>query len=263
MNQRITRPSPFDFALDVARGDIFGVDRISKFGRNTQINTNSTPEDVWTIGGLWEHLTVAERINVASNNDFDTSLGTGARTLTLQGLDGDCLPLQETIEMDGQNDVLTDAAFFRVFRKWVPTAGDLLTNAGDITATPSISTTKPQARILAGQGQTEQAIYTTSATQTGYLTSYYGGFTRSVTAGSLLELHLMMRPDILNNPTAAWRVQHTLPVFISGTNPGRQPIDGYIEVPPCSDLRLEVDFVTANNTLVHGGFHLNLVSLPG
>lgn len=263
MNQRMTRSKPFDFALEVARGEIYGVGSIAKFGRNLDVDAGTTPEDVWAIGGLWQHLTVAERINVASDDDLDTILGTGARTLTLQGLDGDCLPIEETIETDGQNDVLTDLAFFRLYRKWVVTSGELLTNAGNITATPSVSTSKPQARIVAGEGQTEQAIYTTSALQKGYLTSYYGGFTRAQTAGSLLELHLMMRPSILINPTAAWRVQHTLPVFISGMNPGRQPLDSYIEVPPCSDVRLEVSFVSANSTLVHGGFHMSLVDLPG
>ena len=60
-----------DFLLDIARGKVPGVSHIEKFGRNPDIDTNDTPEDVWDVGGLWVPPTSARIHAVASTSTQD------------------------------------------------------------------------------------------------------------------------------------------------------------------------------------------------
>jgi hypothetical protein len=73
------------------------------------------------------HGSNATVVKISSNNANDTSDGTGARTLYVEGLDENYNKINETVTMNGQTAVLTTNKFSRINRLIVQTSG---TNTG-------------------------------------------------------------------------------------------------------------------------------------
>ena len=174
--------------INIARGLIRGTTVIHKFGRNP--NIGGTPETVWEQGGVYTYLTVASTIYVYGADAQDGAAGTGARTVTVQGLDANYNAIEETLTVDG---AVSTKSFLRVFRAFVASAGSLQTNKGDlIISTGASGTGTVLAKIATigtgtvyGQGQTNLALYTIPAGKTGYLTNWnigVGAYNDSVTA---------------------------------------------------------------------------------
>jgi len=161
---------PSDFFLEIARGNITGMSSIQKFGRNDDISAGVT-EDIWAGGGIRAYLTSAETMDVVSTsaNDDGAPAGTGAQTLTIEGLDSDYLEVSDTITMNGVTAVTTTQSFLRVHRAYVVASGSNETNVGDITIDPTTSGAgSRQAAIAAGDGQTLISHYTVPAAKEAY-----------------------------------------------------------------------------------------------
>lgn len=122
-----------NFSLDVALGKVPGVSGLIRTGFNDTIT--NTPEDVWTIGGQQVFLTAAETMSVASTDAADTSAGTGARTVLMEGLDNNFDEISETITLNGTTPVITVNSYIRLLDMTTITAGSDASNQGDITAT--------------------------------------------------------------------------------------------------------------------------------
>ena len=73
---------PFPLVVAGAKTSVFSVD---KFGANQVINTNTTPEDIWSGGGTYTGFDAvsALQINVVSSSANDTAAGSGARGVLL------------------------------------------------------------------------------------------------------------------------------------------------------------------------------------
>src|SRR6056300_570903 len=82
-------------------------------------------------GGKYQHLDVgaASTLYAYSANAQDSASGTGARTITIQGLDNNFNEIEETVTVGG---AATTLEFLRVYRAFVATAGSLNTNIGDV-----------------------------------------------------------------------------------------------------------------------------------
>ena len=78
--------SDIDFFLAVAKGDFTGYSKISKFGRNPGVKS-ADYESIWDGSNLYPWPTAAETLSVVSDDADDTSAGTGARTVEIEGLD--------------------------------------------------------------------------------------------------------------------------------------------------------------------------------
>jgi hypothetical protein len=168
---------PFD--LQVARGQITGHKTIFKFGNNSDIN--GALETIWSRGGLYVYPTSAIQMKVSSSSADDAALGTGARTVSVQGLDQNYNEVAETITLNGQTEVLTTNTFIRVFRAFVITAGSGGTAAGTIyvgtgTVTAGVPATV-YAEIALGDNQTTMATWTVPAGYTFFV--YRGTFSAS------------------------------------------------------------------------------------
>jgi hypothetical protein len=150
---------------------------VYKFGENTAVST--TEETIWTLGGAKTWPAAAVALEVSSSDIDDTSAGTGAQTVTIEGLDANYAEISETVDMNGQTvdaGSTTTATFLRVNRMFVATAGTTNTNEGTIytstgTQTAGVPTdlTTVQASIAPNEGQSEHAAYTIPAGKTGYL----------------------------------------------------------------------------------------------
>lgn len=166
---RVGKTEPFE--LQVARGQITGHKTLFKFGNNSDIN--GSLETIWSHGGLYVYPTSAIQMKISSSSADDTALGTGARTVSVQGLDQNYNEVAETVTLTGQTEVLTTNTFIRVFRAFVITAGSTNTAQGTIyvgtgTVTAGVPATV-YAEIALGENQTTMAVWTVPAGYTFYV----------------------------------------------------------------------------------------------
>ena len=166
--------------IPIANNDVQGYTSIHKFGRNPSIG--NAPETVWMHGGTYEYLDVgaASTLYAYSANAQDSASGTGARTITILGLDNNFNEIEETVTVGGAPTTLQ---FLRVYRAYIATAGSLTTNKGNVlitTGTGGTGTVLADIGLIGtgttyGLGQTQLALYTIPAGKTGYLTTWNVG----------------------------------------------------------------------------------------
>lgn len=176
-----------DFRLQVARGQIQGHTAINVFGYNPDVDTSE--ESVWPDGGTVPHPTVASALTIVSTSTDDDSAGTGARTVYIEGLNGDYNVISETIIMDGTTPVVTTGTYLYVNQFYVATVGTGGANAGEITA--KVSTTLYDI-IAVGYNNRTTGHYCVPAGYTGYMTSGVittGQATGSTSVTAFLKQH--------------------------------------------------------------------------
>ena len=161
------------YELQVSKGQVAGATTLYKFGYNPDIN--GTEETVWSQGGDVVWPAAAFTAFISSSSTADTIAGTGAQTVTVEGLDENYASQSVTVNMNGQTQVqIGDASgWLRVNRVFVATSGSGGTAAGDIYvsvsgATAGVPTGDIYAKVTAGDNQTQQAIYTVPAGSTFY-----------------------------------------------------------------------------------------------
>ena len=184
------------FNLQVARGQIAYHYSVFKFGFNPDVDDSL--ETIWAEGGLYSYLSAATVLKISSSSTDDTSAGTGARTVELQGLDGDYNQISETVTLNGQTAVNTTKSFLRIFRMVVKTAGTGAQNAGVIYAgTGTVTLGVPAnkyATIAIGDNQTLMALWTVPAGHTAYILQT--DITVATTQNNkYCTVHLVTRPD--------------------------------------------------------------------
>ena len=85
--------------LNVSRGKVRGTYHIIKFGEN--LDVDGSMETIWDGGGLYTYLTNAATVTVTSTDNDDAASGTGARTVTVEGLDANYNQVSETLTVGG------------------------------------------------------------------------------------------------------------------------------------------------------------------
>lgn len=217
---------------------------VHKFGKNPNIDTATVPQDVWDGVVAYPFPAAAAAGTIVSGSADDAAEGTGARTVQIYGLVAGFLRQTEVITLDGTTPVDLANNYLRIFRAKVLTAGSGETNAGALTIAVGGTTV---AQILAGEGQTLMAIFTTAAGESMRLVSWFASIVGK-TAGKA-EVVLQMRTDggawqtkMVVQITDAFGLNYTFPVpFI---------------VPPKTDIRVRVTDVAANDTEVSATFGL-------
>jgi len=205
----------------ISAGDLTGYSAINKFGRNP--NIGGAPETIWMYGGRYVYLTSPSTVYAHSADTDDSVSGTGARTVTIQGLDGNYESIEETVTV--RSGVASTAQFLRVFRAFVATAGSTGTNEGDIIISTGAAGT---GTVLAdigtigtgttyGLGQTQLALYTIPAHCTGYLTTWnigVGSYNDAVTVSLLSrEFNSAFRTrDIMDAPGGHHTRNYSVPI---------------------------------------------------
>ena len=166
---RVGTSEPFD--LQVARGQVAFHETQFKFGFNPDIDDSL--ETIWAEGGLYSYLSAASVLKISSSSTDDTSAGTGARTITISGLDANYDEISESVTLNGQTAVNTTQSFLRVFRIIVSTAGSGGQNAGVIYAgTGTVTSGVPANKygtIAVGDNQTLMCFWTVPRGYTAFL----------------------------------------------------------------------------------------------
>jgi hypothetical protein len=182
-----------DLFLEIARGNVLGVSAVHKFGRTDGINTTSA-EDIWDWGGSYNFPSATASITIQSSSSSDASANEGAKTIEIQGLDGDFVEQDETLSLDGQDQVTSTNSYIRLHRMIIRSAGSIGEAVGDIVATHT-GTTSAIAQISQGFNQTLMAVYTVPASKTAYLMSWRVGIDRvGFNQNRSGDVKLMVRP---------------------------------------------------------------------
>ena len=116
--------------LDAARGLTIGQKTVAKFGRNESVGTSFEPV---ALGGVYQtpQAASATTLRIKSGGDSnDTAAGSGARQVTLEGLDENFEEVSETVATNGASaSSATTATFTRLYRVYVSESGTYATLA--------------------------------------------------------------------------------------------------------------------------------------
>ena len=178
-----------NFGFDVARNVYPGITFNNKFGRNTD---TATGDAIWSVSTAFVEPATAAVVNFASTDAADTAAGTGARTLTITGINGSYDSVTETISLLGATVVPTANSYFYINRAFVATAGTGGTQAGTITGTSAAAGTPILCRLLIGYNQTQNSGYMVPRNYSAYLNLINVG-TQNVLATALLDLGLFKK----------------------------------------------------------------------
>ena len=172
------------FGLQVSRGQIQGHSAVIVFGYNPDVDT--AEKSVWPDGGTIPHPTSASVLKISSSSANDTSAGTGARTVFIEGLDSGYNTISETVTLNGQTAVNTTNSYLYVNSFYVATVGSGGENAGNINAgTGTVTAGVPAVLydiIAAGYNSRTTGHYCVPAGYTGYLIQ--GVFSAGQASGS-------------------------------------------------------------------------------
>ena len=211
------------FELQVSRGQVAWHRAITVFGFNPDVDT--AEETVWPGGGIYVSPSAATIMKVSSTDADDTALGTGARTILIEGLDASYNEITETVVMNGQTQVSTTKEFIRINYARVMTAGSSNSAEGTIyigvgTATDGVPTTAYQI-IRFDYNTSVTGHYTIPAGYTGYMDA--GSINVGQVGGSnpvICRLIISGQSNIkysiaivaLNNGTAQYAFQYPLAI---------------------------------------------------
>lgn len=200
-----------DFYMAVLRGQIPGMSIVQKFGANVSVGTSLT---IIAEGGIYPtpQVSAATPLRIKAGGDSnDTAAGSGAREITLQGLNAAGLLITETLATAGASaSSVTDESFLRLFRAWVSASGTYATAvAGSHAAQISIEN---------GAGGTDWGLISTdpfpkSQTEIGVysvpfgFTAYIVNVTINVDSGKTATVLGFKRENILETaaPYSAMR----------------------------------------------------------
>lgn len=238
-----------DYYLSVARGLIPGVIGINKFGRNPDVDIGT--EDIWSQGGTWVAPTVARVHNLASTSANDAAAGTGARTLTVNGLNGSYVDTTETVTLNGVANVATVNSYVIIHRMIVQTAGSVGSNVGTITATAVTDATISIAMVI-GKNQTQLAIYQVPAGYTAYMSKYKSSFDGGANSSVFTELFAKAFGGV-------FALKGTLILNIDGTSAGVREFTTPLVFAEKTIIKLTATADT-NNSNVTGAFDMILIA---
>lgn len=215
------RSEPFE--LQVARGQIEGHRAVTVWGYNPDIDT--AEETVWADGGIVTLPAAAATLKVSSDSANDAAAGTGARTVTISGLDTNYDEISETVTLNGTTEVTTTKSFRRINSMIVATAGSGNANAGNIyIGTGTVTLGVPATiygQIYVGYNQALSASYTIPNGYTGYIvnggiSSGQDGGTAQITGKLVVRsngLSYVAAVATLNNGLAEYSFDLPLPIL--------------------------------------------------
>jgi len=213
----ITRQGTFEpFGLQVSRGQIQGHSTVIVFGYNPDVDTSE--ETVWPDGGTIPHPTSESVLKISSSSANDTSAGTGARTVYIEGVDGNYAVVSETVTLNGQTAVNTTNSYLYVNRFYVVTVGSGGANAGNINAgTGTVTSGVPAVLydiIATGYNNRTTGHYCVPAGYTGYMTE--GVFSAGQASGTTAVTGFLKQhgPDDILRVGAVTTVNNSAAVFM-------------------------------------------------
>tara|TARA_R110000824_G_scaffold14354_5_gene61129 strand:+ start:1475 stop:2428 length:954 start_codon:yes stop_codon:yes gene_type:complete len=250
-----TRPI-IDYNMQVSAGNIVGVSGINRFGNNRDIDTSSTPEDIWEGGGVYTgHPTgVAETAEISSDNSNDDAsvTGTGARTVQIDGLNEDWMVQNETVSLSGTGWAPTTNSWHRINKIQVLTAGSGGENAGILTTRHTSTTGNIFTAMPVGVNETLIGAYTTPSGKTGYIQQLHAAV--SLSGGGDCSARLSVRARESGAVYRALTYQQ-----VTNNNDLNLQFQPPISIPEKTDIKVRCENVSNNNTSISAMFDIILI----
>ena len=201
-----------------------------KFGHNDTVGTSF--EDIWVNDGDITLGTTARTLTIQSSGNDNGASSSGARTVIIEGLDANYNEITEEIATVAAADPTTTNAFLRVNRMYVGDVGTNGTNENAITCTTTTDATI-QANIGAGLGQTEKSQFTVPANYTCVIHSWSGD------CGKGEDFEMELKTAELNK---GWRVRQRAYVYQNHIQE-----DIYVVLPEKTDVKIQGKSLTNAN----------------
>lgn len=256
--------APNNYHLEIARGNVTGITKVTKFGRNPDVAAGTT-EEVWSVSVNRTRLTTAATIEAISTTDADSGAGgsnpasTGAQIITISGIDENWAEASEDITMDGTTaSSATTTKFFRLNRAYVKQTGTYGgTNEGTITIRVS-SAGSTQAQLEIGKGQTEMAMYTVPTGKTAYINTLW--FNADASRQVACELYRYTGIDDTSTPFVGAKRKLWGQTAVDAGIHLVHNIEDLFTVEGPADIIWEVTAAAGGAAAVEAGFDLKLVT---
>ena len=227
---------------------------VRKFGANYDIDISAVPEVLSTHGGTFALPVTQANMALYSSSASDTSAGTGARTVTIQGVDTSFAPKEATVTMDGTTPVVVPDGFLSIYRMWVVTTGTGRVNDGTITIDDSGG--NAVADIVAGKGQSLIGIFTVPAGYTALLLDMYAEFLFDERTAAAEVALVTLDGSVA---TSSHRTKHILGLGTAGNSRADYKYPIPQKISEKTHIYMSVIEVSDDNTSISGGFTLILV----
>lgn len=221
-----------------------GYERANGWGNNPDVDT-ATVEVVDPLGGTtipW--MSAATSLEAVSDNAADAAAGTGARTITILGLDSNYDRVTLTVTLNGVTAVALSTQLVAINRVTVTTAGSGLTNAGTLTIrNASAGTTR--ITVPVGRSISQSSGYTVPRGYTLQIDDHVCSINRTISAGRWLTYTGAFQ---VWDGTQYGAVVLPLDIGVSDVVLGRFSARPGLVLPEKSRFWLLVTGVSANNT---------------
>jgi hypothetical protein len=226
---------------------------INKFGRAPGYVDSGQDTDIWDLDQPVWLAPTASRIHAIVSSDAEV---TGAQTVRIYGLrEWDGVETSEVVTLNGTSPVNTTRSYVIIHRMKMLTWGALGPNIGIIKATAATDDTIT-AQILAGEGQTQMAIFGVGSRDNAFITGYYASVQKDIAAAQASLMTLMVNP-IPDSVTTGFITKHTQNVTTVGTGYFRHPFNPYYKVAGPAIIKIKGNGTTAGMD-VSAGFDLIL-----
>ncbi len=246
MGNKMSFISTTDFSLETAIGNN-DYELFYRFGRNGDIDTGSTPEDIWHGGGIYTGFptSAAETFEIRSASGNDTAAGTGARTVTIvePQLAGVVYP-DEVVTLNGTSWVTVSAQVYdRCSHMEVATAGSSGWNEGDLILRWTSTTSAKFCDMPATFAKTAIGCFTVPEDKTLYM-RFNAAMSRA--NGSPGSATISLRHRL--NGGSVWRA--LAPPEITQASNYKSPDDFWFTFPARTDIKIMCDDVSDNNSVL-------------
>ena len=119
-----------NFYAEVAKGNVPKHSLVHKFGAHT---LTTTLEPI-CFSGFYRTPTTATALEFVSSSTNDTSAGTGAREVTVIGLDSSWNEVSQTVTTNGTTAVALSTDLIRLYRWYVSSSGTYATQTTGLKA---------------------------------------------------------------------------------------------------------------------------------
>lgn len=245
-----------DFESEVALGNISNYELATKFGRNPKVNVG--PQDIWQYGDTYtgQPLSSPETITVHSTSANDTAMGTGARTVRIEGLktSNSILYQSEDITLNGTSEVVSNCSWWRVNDASVLTAGDSGQNEGNIQIEHTVTSSNIFAYIKTGFNTSLIAAYTVPSQKMMLIKKVTVSITRKNASSGSAHITLRARkPGNVYIIIASYDVQ-------TGVNIN-DVYSGGIKLPAGTDIKFTCESVSDGNTVPNASMDFMLLNI--
>lgn len=199
-----------EFGFDVARSVYSEFTAFNKFGKNPSVGTTVAPI---ATAGVYQTPAALTSLEIVSSSADDTSAGTGARTVYIEGIGTDWAVVSETVSMNGITAVALANQYWRIYRWYVATSGTYASSsasshAGTLTLRVAAAGATWDTIGLVdslGKGQSKIACYSVPAGKTLYVTS----LDFSIESTKVVNLYMFKREnaDDVSSPYSPMRLQ--------------------------------------------------------